>query len=359
MYKTISFYNYKEINDPNQLKDQIREFCIKNQILGRILIGNEGINGSASGLIKEIESFKIYLQSIFQGLTFREENYSSYSHHKLVVRTRKEIVNFGIKVDMKKAGKHISPFELNKLLDKKEDITLLDARNDYETKTGKFNNAITLSIETFRDFPKAVKNLDKIKNKKIVMYCTGGIRCEKASAYLKQQGFSDVHQLDGGIINYINQYPNSYFEGSCFVFDDRLITKKTNNPITNCELCAKQSDLYVNCHNMDCDKLFISCESCQDKMYRTCSLECKNAPRQRPKSKNELLQLGIVEHYFAKSKIAVVRSNDIKKNMEIQIKGKTTNFVQKITELKSHGLNEITFPVKDRVRQNDKIFLIQ
>ncbi len=274
-YKVISLYRYTDIEDPEALRDQIRKLCEDLGVLGRILIGKEGINAAVSGKTRDIEKFKEELKKDlrFSGLTFREQLIESSSYHKLVVKVREEIVKFGEKVDFSRGGKHLTPEKLKEMYDKREDFVIIDARNDYEAKVGKFEDAITLPIETFREFPKEAKKLEHLKDKKIVMYCTGGIRCEKASAFLKQQGFDKVYQLQGGIINYVNQFPNTYWKGGLFVFDDRNVSK-VGKPMTKCEICGTQSDEYINCYNMDCDKLAVICTQCQEK---TATLVLRNA----------------------------------------------------------------------------------
>ena len=178
---------------------------------------------------------------------------------------------------------YISPEKLEKWFDRGEDFIIIDARNDYESKVGKFKNALTLPIENFRDFPKAVEKFENLKDKKIVTYCTGGIRCEKASAYMKSKGFKNVLQLEGGIINYVDKFPGKHFEGACFVFDDRLTADTgSKEKLGKCEICETPCSDYTDCYNLDCDKLFICCENCREKMNNTCSEECKNAKRLRP-----------------------------------------------------------------------------
>ena len=219
----ISFYKYIEIKQPDKLVETIRSYCTKNNILGRILVSNEGINGAICSVNEDIERFKIWIKknALFSDLTFREQHLEHNSYHKLVVRLREEMVFFGKKVDLAMTGKHLPPKELKKMLDDGEEIILLDARNDYDHKVGKFKGAVTLPIHSFREFPESITRIaqlnkvKKINEKKIVMYCTGGVRCEKASAYLKEKGFTNVYQIEGGIINYVNQFPDTYFEGSC------------------------------------------------------------------------------------------------------------------------------------------------
>ena len=282
-FKVISFYKYAKIKNPGKLRDSVRKACESLGLNGRVLIATEGINGAVSGEIKNIENFKkkIKQEKVFSNLTFREQSYPKQTYHKLIVKVRDEMVCFGKKVNLRNSAKHISPKKLKEWLDKGEDIILLDARNQYETKVGKFKNALTLPIENFRDFPLASRSLGKLKAKKIVMYCTGGVRCEKASALLKERGFKQVCQLEGGIINFVNKFPNTYFDGSCFVFDDRLVSNVSESKISKCEICGCPSDEIINCFNLDCDKLFISCKECQKRMEKSCSDKCKNWPRRR------------------------------------------------------------------------------
>ncbi len=283
-YKTISLYKYVSIEEPEALREKLRNYYESLEILGRVLIGKEGINAAISGKKENIERFKQLLKNDkrFADLTFRELEAEKNTYHKLVVRVRKEIVVFGKKVNFKHKAPYITPKKLKLLLDKKTDTILLDTRNAYEVKLGKFKDAITLPIETFREFPDAIKKIRLPKDKPIIFYCTGGIRCEKAATYLKERGFKNVYQLKGGILQYMNEFPNTHFEGNCFVFDDSLTPTFKVNPITNCEICHTTSDLMINCHNLDCDKLFICCPSCQTRTKRHCSEICQKAPRHRP-----------------------------------------------------------------------------
>lgn len=285
-FKTVTFYKYVKIQNPEEAKGYFRGLCESLDLLGRILIGEEGVNAGVSGPKAGIEKFKqtIAKKREFTNMTYREQEVPSNSYHKLVVRVRKEIVALGQEVNIKHKGKHLSPRRFKRWLDRKEDIIILDARNDYETKIGKFEGALTLPISTFKEFPEAAEKALKGKeDKKIVMYCTGGIRCEKSSAFLRQKGFKNVLQLQGGIINYANQFKNDHYKGKCFVFDDRISGEANSEHVmSKCDICGTDSDLYINCHNMECDKLVVECPECQDKMNKTCSEECKNAPRQRP-----------------------------------------------------------------------------
>ncbi len=280
-----SFYKYVRISAPKKIqKDQIK-LCNSLDIKGRILIGKEGINGSVCSLKSNVEKYKKFLKKneLFSDIEFNEQKTEKQAFRKLYISVRKEIVHFGVGIKLKNKGQFLTPKELKNLLDKKEDITLLDTRNDYEAKIGKFMNALTLKIKNFRDFPNEIKNLEKLKNKKIVAYCTGGIRCEKATAFLKENGFKNVYQLKGGILKYGEEFPDTYWEGKCFVFDDRLGIELNKNtaPLNECVWCHKRCDDYINCHNLDCDKLFVCCWDCKDISNNSCSAECRNAPKRR------------------------------------------------------------------------------
>lgn len=371
MYKVISFYRYVSLQNIEVFRKEIAEKCIESHILGRILLGHEGINGAVCGDEKSIVKFQSFLEQSFPSLTYREQDVKEQSYHKLVVRLRKEIVVFGKNVSVEHTGKHLSPQELDSWYKEKKDFVIIDARNVHEAEVGKFKDAFVLPIKHFRDFPEAIKKFENLKEKKVVVYCTGGIRCEKASAYMKQEGFTDVYQVDGGIINYVNQFPEGFYEGSCFVFDDRL-SSYIEKPISRCTLCHAACAEYTNCYNLDCDTLFICCSTCREKMKNTCSLVCKDAPRQRiMKEKNkELPIVGVVENYYPHAKVALVRlEGDISVQSSVLFQGTTTKSIQeKIVELRDYDGNvlekaqrgmRITFPVQEKVRTHDIMVLMK
>ena len=280
-YKVISCYKYVQLEDPQVFRDEIKQWCQNLHLLGRILIGKEGLNCAVCGKDEDIEQFKQSLLSNFllAGLTFREQRATQQVYHKLVVRVRPEIVNFGVPVDIKSQGTPLTPAELEQWYEQKN-VVIIDARNEAEHRVGKFKDAITLPIKNFREFPAQLTLLNQFRDKKVVLYCTGGIRCEKASAYLKQQGFEQVYQLQGGILNYLQQFPSSNWQGGLFVFDDRIVSE-TATPITECQYCGISTPQYQNCHNLDCDKLFVACTPCLERTSTTCSPLCQQASRQR------------------------------------------------------------------------------
>jgi UPF0176 protein len=279
----LLFYKFIDIENPEQFGKKHLEFCKSIDILGRVLVAKEGINGSVCGTREQIELYKKYLNSDpkFNGVVFKEDEGLSQAFTKMQVKIKKEIVTFGVHINpQKNTGEYIQAEELHKLYEENpEDFIILDTRNDYEFKVGKFKNAIHLNIKNFRDFPQALNKIENLKNKKIVTYCTGGIRCEKASAYMKEKGFKNVYQLKDGILTFGKKFPDTFWEGKCFVFDKRLVAPinspdSEKNTITECETCGTPCDLYKNCRNVNCDRLVISCLKCQKKYIGCCSEEC-------------------------------------------------------------------------------------
>ena len=205
---------------------------------------------------------------------------------KTHVRVKKEIVNasFG-EVDISNTGKRLKPAELNKFYEENKDFVIIAAINDYESDIGKFKNAITPEMKTFRDWPKVVKGLEEYKDKTVVTYCTGGIRCEKASAYMVEQGFKDVYQLEGGIVTYCKEYPDKNWEGSIFVFDERRIVepnaKEELKHVGQCYYCGEPASWYINCHNQNCDRLLVTCRNCKEENEYCCSDECRASDNKR------------------------------------------------------------------------------
>ena len=286
MLKVILFYKYASIRDPKKFAEQHLAQCFSLGIKGRILIAKEGINGSVSGTKEQIRKYEQILKSNvnFRGIEFKEEFCLMHPFKRMNVKVRPELVRFGQKVDYKNSGMHLSPKEFI-TMSKEKDAIILDARNNYESRIGKFKNAITPNIKTFKEFPKVIKELKDKKDKKILMYCTGGIRCEKASAFLKKKGFKRVYQLHGGILNFAKKCPDTIWEGTCFVFDKRMaspVNKQKEKPLSNCEICSVPCDLYRNCRNDYCDKLVIICLNCEREFGGCCSKQCHKLLIQRP-----------------------------------------------------------------------------
>jgi UPF0176 protein len=282
--RTLSFYKYVEIKNPREMRDLLFANWSKLGVLGRTYIANEGINSQISVPEKNWETFvqELYANSQFRGVPFKiavEE--PNFSFIKLTVKVRNQIVADGLETgefDLSKVGKHLSPEQFNAEL-AKEDTIVVDMRNQYESRIGRFDKAICPDVDTFREELPLVKDLlsDK-KDKKILLYCTGGIRCEKASAYLMSHGFEDVNQLEGGIINYAHSVKagkiESRFRGANFVFDQRGAERITNDVLATCDQCGKTCDSYVNCRNEACNLLFIQCETCATNFEKCCSEKC-------------------------------------------------------------------------------------
>ncbi len=283
--KILQFYKYVQIKSPEKFREEYLDFCKNIGLKGRIYIGEEGINSSLSGTSEQLDIFKNKLiqDNRFSDIRFKYEECIEHPFRKMQIKIKKEICKFGADVDMTKKGEYVEPKTLANWYEKNEDFVIIDARNNYESKIGKFKNAITPNIEKFNEFPKIVPEIKKYKDKKIVLYCTGGIRCEKATAYLKQNGFDKVYHVKDGIIKFLEEKPNTYWEGANFVFDDRM-SVSTGQALTNCERCNKTSDIYVNCNY--CNKKTIMCRDCQVKTHKTCSVECEKQFKKYGKPKS-------------------------------------------------------------------------
>ncbi len=288
-----SFYKYVKIENHVEFQKGHLELCKSLNLKGRILLGEEGINGSVCGTKESVERYKQQIRKnyLFSGIEFKEQFSEKQAFRKLFVRIRKEIVHSGLKVDLKNTADFVSPQELKKMLDESKDIVLVDVRNDYESRIGKFKGARALSMKNFRDFAKSSNQIQDLKDKRIVTYCTGGIRCEKASAFLKENGFENVSQLKGGILSFCSKFPDTYWQGKCFVFDDRIaigINNGNTEPLNECSWCGKKCDNYLNCHNIECDRLFICCEGCCEKKNKSCCEGCSKATKRRKENKQIL-----------------------------------------------------------------------
>jgi len=286
---TISFYRYVIIDDPRILRDEFFRKWTELNILGRIYLAHEGINAQMSVPEANLEKFKdqLYSDARFKNAPFKiavEDNGKSF--YKLTIKTRNKIVADGLKdnaYDVTNVGTHLSAEEWNEAM-KNRDTVVVDMRNFYESEVGRFENAICPEAHSFRQELPMVKELLKGKeDEKILLYCTGGIRCEKASAFLKHHGFKDVNQLYGGIIEYARQVKakgmESKFKGKNFVFDERMGERITDDVISHCYQCGSLSDSHYNCANDACHLLFIQCESCRKQYEACCSEECRNIAR--------------------------------------------------------------------------------
>ena len=274
-FVTLLYYKYTQLADPAAEMRSQRELCDRLGLKGRILLAEEGINGTVAGTPEATDAYMAAMAAhpLFSDIVFKVEPSKIIPFPRLRIKVRPEIVTLGVDVDPADTAPKLTPAEFHQLI-QNEDIVLFDARNNYESAIGRFKGAVTPSISLFKDLPEALDDYEELKDKKVVTYCTGGIRCEKASALMKQQGFKDVAQLDGGIIKYLQAYPDGEFEGSCFVFDGRgKVTYGSGAPIASCQFCDNATDHYQNCANPRCHALMLVCESCQA-TTQVCSTDC-------------------------------------------------------------------------------------
>ena len=310
---TISFYQYFSIQDPLAFRDELYKSLNMLQVFGRIYVANEGINAQISVPTHLFEDFKTYLYSIkgLEGLRLNiAVNDNGKSFWVLRIKHRSKIVSDGIEdpnFSMENKGNYVNAVQMNELLSSPETI-VIDMRNHYEYEVGHFVNAIEIPSDTFREqLPMAAEMMKENKDKNIIMYCTGGIRCEKASAYMMHHGFKNVFHLEGGIINYANQIKEegleSQFKGKNFVFDDRLGEKITEDIISKCHQCGAPCDTHTNCKNDGCHLLFIQCPNCAETYAGCCTQACTDIVH-LPEEKQIELRKGIDkgQQIFNKSK---------------------------------------------------------
>ncbi len=281
---TLSFYQYAKIENPQALRDEMFAWMFNMGVLGRIYVAKEGVNAQISVPELNFQDFKkrLFEVDFLNGIRLNiAVEHNLYSFLKLKIKVRHKIVADGLNdetFDVTNKGIHLKAKEFNQILDDPNTI-LVDMRNHYEWEIGKFKNAITPDVDTFKESLPLVENqLKGQEDKNLVMYCTGGIRCEKASAYYKHVGFKKVYQLEGGIIEYARKVQEQGLEnkfiGKNFVFDDRRAEKISDDVIAHCHQCGEEWDIHTNCENNACHLLFIQCPKCAEKMQNCCSSEC-------------------------------------------------------------------------------------
>lgn len=426
---TLSFYAYAKIENPQQFRNDL--FIAWNALdaLGRTYVAKEGINAQMSVPAENIEAFRETLEAYDFMKNIRLNvavEHDDHSFLKLTVKVRDKIVADGLNdetFDVTNIGVHLKAKEFNQILENPDTI-VVDFRNHYESEIGHFKGAITPDVETFREsLPIINEQLkDHKDDKNLVMYCTGGIRCEKASAYFKHQGFKNVYQLEGGIINYAKQIKEegleSKFIGKNFVFDHRLGERITDDIVSQCHQCGKPCDNHTNCENEGCHLLFIQCDDCKAIMENCCSVECQEtihlpideqiklrrgitngnkifrkgksdklkfkhsgelsdvslatAAKETPirqKIKVKKMLLGKVDHYYVKAQVGlfIIDNGDLKTGDTILISGPTTgNETLTISEMQVNGTaatvanigDKVTLALPFRVRLSDKIYKI-
>ncbi len=290
-YLILSYYCFTDIENPHlevlSQKKQLQSLNAK----GRIYISERGINGTISALIPNAQAYVNWMKkrSCFTGIEFKDHEYHEHAFAKLTVKVRKELVALGCPVDISKMAPFVTPAEWKRLLeDENQKKIVIDVRNDYEWKVGHFENAELIPYDTFKkvqEYTKKLKERIEGTDTKVMMCCTGGIRCEVYSAYLHEAGITNVVQLKGGIISYGKEEKSSHWQGKLFVFDDRMTIPLSNEEapiIGECHHCKKPCDVYYNCANMDCNELFLCCSDCLKAHSGCCKNECLNGKRVRP-----------------------------------------------------------------------------
>jgi UPF0176 protein len=285
-YRILLYYKFVTIADHEVLAREHLAFCKKLGVKGRILIAPEGINGTLSGTVEQTEEYQRVMRLIplFHDMVYKVDESDKHTFKKIFVRPKKELVTFRLEEDVNPnelTGTHLKPKEFYEKL-QQDDVIVLDGRNYYEYDIGRFRGAIRPEVETTREFPDWIReNLSQYKDRPILTYCTGGIRCEKLSGFLLKEGFKDVYQLEGGIVSYGKdpEVQGRLFDGKCYVFDDRISVpiNRTDEDIVvgTCYHCGKPEDRYINCANDLCHRKHVCCEACEEDHNSYCSSECE------------------------------------------------------------------------------------
>lgn len=272
-YEILLFYKYVYIEDPKTLMDEQRALQERLGIKGRTLIASEGINATLEGTKEATREYLNFFLADprFSSTHIKRSMGTGIAFPKLVVQVKPEIVASEFACDLNPnelTGTHLSPAELHTWIHSDKEFYIIDMRNAYEHKLGYFKNSILPAMDNFRELPKFLESIKHLNNKTVVTVCTGGVRCEKASGYLLQNGFTDVYQLDGGIVSYMEQYPNEDFIGKLYVFDNRIsMGLFTDDPkhqiVGKCEICGIPSERFTNCIDINCHRQRIACEDCE------------------------------------------------------------------------------------------------
>jgi UPF0176 protein len=298
MYHILLYYKFVKIADPDTVMITHREVCRALGLKGRILISKDGINGTVGGDKFAIDRYRAYMDEhrYFKNIDWKESTSEKEEFSRLRVRSRGEVITTGALPDINlcSTGRHVDRDTFHKWLVRGEDMVILDMRNDYEWDIGRFVNAVRPPMRFFRELKDNMDFYAQFRGRKIVMFCTGGIRCEPASAYFIEKGFDakDIYQLDGGIVKYAEKYGDEgYYEGKCYVFDERIsiLVDTTANAkvVGKCYHCGNPSDVYRNCLNKYCNRHYIGCDECVEAHARTCAVECLEAIRDEENKRPE------------------------------------------------------------------------
>jgi UPF0176 protein len=281
-YQVLLFYKYVPIEDPSALREWILTKASSLQLTGRVLIAEEGLNGTLEGTFENAQMFarELAADPRFTDMQVKTSVGTGNSFEKLSVKVRAEIV--GTQFDPRtidprvKTGIHISPEELHTWYENNKDFVVVDMRNEYEFQSGHFKNSVNPKLKHSRDLPKVLPKFEHLKEKTVLTVCTGGVRCEKMSAYLLAQGFKDVYQLENGIHGYMEKYPGQNYRGALYTFDKRLAIDfgGEREVVGECRLCQAKTERYVNCANAKCHLHFLACDACQKDGVPLCSPRC-------------------------------------------------------------------------------------
>ncbi len=283
MGKILLYYKYVSIEYPKRILKWQRQICTDLNLTGRIIIGTEGINGTVGGDAEDIDRYAQIMKKhdLFSDIDFKESPGDATYFPKMSIKVRDEICALGVdpnKLTVKDGGIHLEPKQVHELLDERpEDLVILDTRNNFESRIGTFKGSITPDITNFRDLPKYIdEHHEQFKNKRVLMHCTGGVRCERATAYLKTKGIAkEVFQIKGGIVRYTEEYPDGHFRGKNYVFDRRVAVRINDDILTHCDQCDELCNDYTNCINSLCNVQYISCNNCMKRMENACSEKCR------------------------------------------------------------------------------------
>ena len=285
-YQILLFYKYVSIENPEKERDFQRDLCQNLDLKGRLIVAKEGINVTLEGTKENTEKYieEMKKDKRFSDIKFKKSIGTGDAFPRLSVKVRKEIVSLHLENDIDPnqiTGKRLEADELKKWYEEGKEFYVIDMRNDYEYKVGRFKDSMLMPIQNFRDIPKALSFIEHLKEKTVVPVCTGGVRCEKASGFLVREGFKDVYQLEDGIVTFMEKHPATFFEGTLYVFDKRITMdfdpKDKHIVIGRCDLCKEKTEKFLNCANVNCNRKMLCCESCQKNGKKVfCSLDCQN-----------------------------------------------------------------------------------
>ncbi|MEK4238753.1 oxygen-dependent tRNA uridine(34) hydroxylase TrhO [Paenibacillus sp. FSL H7-0714] len=285
-YAILLYYKFVKVPDAEQFAQEHLAYCKELDVKGRILISDEGINGTLSGTIAQTEQYMKDLRAnpLFSDIVFKIDEADGHAFKKIFVRYKKELVTFRVEDELDPnviTGEHLAPKDFYEMM-QRDDVVILDGRTGYEFDLGHFRGSIRPEVDSFKEFPDWIReNMSELKDKPILTYCTGGIRCEKLSGFMMKEGFQQVYQLDGGIVTYGKdpEVQGQLFDGKCYVFDERISVQINHTDediiVGRCHHCGQPADQFINCANDACHLQHICCENCEAQHSGHCSDECE------------------------------------------------------------------------------------